>query len=113
MYEHSKEDAAAQRAQPMTVGAESTYIPNPSVPTRSETPRNPAPKTWSDRLLGVISYVIPLSRIPDEQFLADLRRRKTEVDEELEEVEKQLELVQSHARKHDTRSPTVGHDSQK
>ena len=113
MYEHSKEDAAARRAQPINVEAESTYIPNPSVPTPSETPRNPTPKTWSDRLLGVISYVIPLSRIPDEQFLADLRRRKTEVDEELEAVEKQLELVQSHAGKHDTRSPTVANDSQK
>ncbi len=97
----------------MTVQAEPTSTPDPSVPTRSETPRNPAPKTWSDGLLGVLSYIIPLSRIPDEQFLADLRRRKTEVDQELEDVQKQLGLVQSHAGEHDTRSPTVGHDSQK
>ena len=113
MYEHSKEDVAARRARLITVEAEPTSIPNPSIPTRPETPRNPSPKTWSDRLLGVISYVIPLSRIPDEQFLADLRRRKTEVDEELEAVEKQLELVRSHAGKRDTSSPTVGYDSQK
>lgn len=113
MYEHSKEDVDARRAPPMTVQAEPTSTLDPSVPTRSETPRNPAPKTWSDGIMGVISYIIPLSRIPDDQFLADLRRRKTEVDQELEEVEKQLELVQSHAGKHDTRSPTVGQDSSK
>ena len=113
MYEHSKEDVSARRAQPTTVQTEPTSTPNPSVPTHSETPRKPAHKTWSDGLLGVLSYIIPLSRIPDEQFLADLRRRKTEVDQELEEVQKQLGLVQSHAGKHDTRSPTVEHDNQK
>jgi len=110
MYGHSKEDVAARRTHPMAVQAESKFASNAPVPTR---PPNPAPKTWSDRLLGAISYVIPLSRIPDDQFLADLRRRKAEVDQELETVEKQLELVRSHAGRHDTTSPAVEDNSQK
>lgn len=86
---------------------------SPPVPAQSEMPPKPTPKTWSDRALGALSYVIPLSRIPDEQFLADLRRRKAEVDRELEEVQKQLEPTQLDAGKHNTRPPVVGHESKK
>ena len=113
MYGPSKEDVAARRAYPMSVRVETESTPNPPILTHPETPPNRAPKTWSDRLLGALSYVIPLSRIPDEQFLDDLRRRKAEVDQELEEVQKQLELAKSHPGNQDTRSPAVGYDSQK
>lgn len=113
MYELSQEDAAVRRARPMAVQAEPTSTPNPLAPTHSEAPPNPAPKTWSDRALGALSYIIPLSRIPDEQFLADLRRRKAEADQELEAVQKELKLVRSDAGKHDTKPSAVGVDNQK
>ena len=113
MYELSQEDIAARRTHPMVVQPEPTSIPNLPVPTRSETPPNPAPKTWSDRALGALSYVIPLSRIPDEQFLADLRKRKAEVDQELETVQNQLKLAKSSAGKHDAGPPAVRDESKK
>lgn len=90
MYELSQEDVAARRTHPVAFQPEPTSAPNLPVPPRPETPPNPAPKTWSDRALGALSYVIPLSRIPDEQYLADLRRRKAEVDRELETVQNKL-----------------------
>ena len=113
MYEISHEDIAARRAHPMAVQPEPTSTPNPPVPTRPETPPNPAPKTWSDRALGALSYVIPLSRIPDEQFLADLRRRKAEVDQELETVQNQLKRAKPDAGTHEAGAPTAGNKSKK
>jgi hypothetical protein len=116
MYGPSKDDVAARRrrAHLLAVQAEPNSTLDAPVPTDPKTPPNwPAPKTWSDRLLGTLSYIIPLSRIPDEQFLADLRKRKVEVDQELEAVQKQLELVQSHAGKRETKTPVVGYDSRK
>jgi len=113
MYERSQEEIPARRAHPMAIQPEPTSTPDPPIPTRSEMPSKSPPKTWSDRALGALSYVIPLSRIPDEQFLADLRRRKAEADRELEAVQKQLELAQSGAVKHDTKTPAVGEESKK
>lgn len=114
MYEISQEDKAARRAYSMGAQPElTTPTLNPPIPTQSEASPKPAPKTWSDRALGALSYVIPLSRIPDEQFLADLRRRKAEVDRELEEVQRQLERAQLDAGEHNTRTPVVGHESKK
>jgi hypothetical protein len=105
MYELSQGDSAGRRAHPMPVQPEPTSTLNPPLPTHSEIPPKPAPNTWSDRALGALSYIIPLSRIPDEQFLADLRRRKDEVNSELEKIQKQLEAAQSNATKHDIKSP--------
>jgi hypothetical protein len=112
MYDLSHKDLAARRAHPMAVQPEATPTLEP-IPTPSEIPPKPTSKTWSDRALGALSYVIPLSRIPDEQFLGDLHRRKVEVDRELEETQKQLAQAQLYAGRHDAETPAMAYEGKK
>lgn len=51
----------------------------------------PQPKSLSDRAFNALSYVFPISRVPDDEYLASLRAKQTKVEAQLRETRRDLE----------------------